>query len=202
MEVVVDVRSQGVGIFGTRSRSRDAAQSDATLLDRVAAGDRPAFEEIYRRYARAVLALAMRRLRDRGRAEDATQDTFSAIWRAAARFDRSRSSGAAWIFTIARNAVVDEGRRRRDTTVGELPEIAADTPEPDAETERAWTAWRLHRALADLPAQERTLLELAYYSGLSQQEVAVRVGIPLGTVKTRTRSGLARLADLLEGELG
>jgi RNA polymerase sigma-70 factor (ECF subfamily) len=191
-----------VGIFGTRSRSRDAELSDATLLDRIAAGDRVAFEELYRRYARAILALAMRRLRDRGRAEDATQDTFAAIWRAAPRFDPSRSSGAAWIYTIARNAVVDEGRRRRDTTVEELPELVADVPGPDEETEHAWTAWRLHRALADLPAQERTLLELAYYSGLSQQEVAARVGIPLGTVKTRTRSGLARLAELLDGELG
>lgn len=179
----------------------DADATDATLIERVAGRDRDAFEELYRRYARAVLGLALRRLGDRGRAEDATQEAFAAVWRSAGSFDRTRGGGAPWLYAVARNAIVDGLRRRPDPTVAEPPEIPSGGPDPGASAEAAWIAWRVHRALATLPEHERQLIELAYFSGLSQSEVASFLQIPLGTVKTRTRAALARLADELEGEV-
>jgi RNA polymerase sigma-70 factor (ECF subfamily) len=175
--------------------------SDGVLIERVAARDRAAFEELYARYARSVLGLALRRIGDRGRAEDSVQDVIAAVWRSAGSYDRDRGPGGAWLYTIARNAIVDTLRRKQPPTVVDPPEVASTAPTPDEEAETSWSAWRVHRALDTLPEQERIVIELAYFSGLSQSEVASFLSIPLGTVKTRTRSGLARLADALEGEL-
>ena len=177
-------------------------RSDDELIAMVAAGDHRAFEELHRRYARSVLGIALRRLGDRGRAEDATQDTFASVWRSAGRFDPARGKATSWLYTVARNAIVDGLRRRPEPTVDDPPELPAADPRPDEAAEREWVAWRVHRALEALPADERSLLELAYWSGLSQSEIAERVGIPLGTVKTRTRSALRRLADELGDDLG
>ena len=175
--------------------------SDGVLIERVAARDRDAFEELYARYARSVLGLALRRIGDRGRAEDSVQDVFAAVWRSAASYDANRGPGGAWLYTIARNAIVDTLRRRPAPTVADPPDVASTAPTPDEEAEANWNAFRVHRALETLPEQERTVIDLAYFSGLSQSEVASFLSIPLGTVKTRTRSGLARLADALEGQL-
>ena len=175
-------------------------QTDGQLIERVAGGDRRAFDELYRRYARAVLGLAVRRLGDRGRAEDATQEAFVAIWRSARTFDSDRGSGAPWLYAVARNAITD-GHRRTPSPVAELADGPGGDPDPSEQAEASWTAWRVHRALEVLPDHERPVIELAYWRGLSQSEVAEQLGIPLGTVKTRTRSALARLADALEKEL-
>jgi RNA polymerase sigma-70 factor (ECF subfamily) len=185
----------------TIDRVSDEEATDGTLIERVAARERDAFEELYGRFARPVLGLALRRLGDRGRAEDSVQEVFAAVWRSAASYDRSRGPGGAWIYTIARNAIVDAQRRRSAPTVADPPEVVSTAPTPDEEAETSWNAWRVHRALETLPEHERSVIDLAYFSGLSQSEVADFLQIPLGTVKTRTRSGLARLADALEGEL-
>jgi RNA polymerase sigma-70 factor, ECF subfamily len=185
----------------TIDRVSDAEATDGALIERVAAGERDAFEELYARFARSVLGLALRRLQDRGRAEDSVQDVFTAVWRSAGSYDARRGPGGAWLYTIARNAIVDAQRRRSAPTVADPPDVASTAPTPDEEAEASWSAWRVHRALETLPASERTVIDLAYFSGLSQSEVAEFLQIPLGTVKTRTRSGLARLADALEGEL-
>ena len=175
--------------------------TDGQLIERVAVGDRPAFEELYGRYSRAVLGLAMRRLGDRGRAEDATQDAFVAIWRSARTFDPGRGRGAPWLYAVARNAITD-GLRRTPEPAAELDEARpGGGPDPSERAESAWTAWQVHRALEVLPVHERPVIELAYWRGLSQSEIAAHLGIPLGTVKTRTRSALTRLADALEDEL-
>ncbi|HET8741022.1 MAG TPA: sigma-70 family RNA polymerase sigma factor [Gaiella sp.] len=176
-------------------------RSDAELLAQVADGDHGAFEELHRRYARSVLGIALRRLGDRGRAEDVTQDTFASVWRSAARFDPARGKATSWLFTVARNAIVDGLRRRPDPTVADPPDVPANDPGPPDAAESEWVSWRVHRALETLPEHERTLVELAYWSGLSQSEIADRLGVPLGTVKTRTRSALHRLADELGEEL-
>jgi RNA polymerase sigma-70 factor (ECF subfamily) len=139
-------------------------------------------------------------LRDRQRAEDAVQETFAAVWRSAASYRPERGPAAPWLYAIARNAIVDRFRTQMDTT-GEVPEIVAGDPGPADAAESSFVAWRVHRALEELPQREREVVELAYWSGFSQSEVAEYLHIPLGTVKTRTRSALARLADLLEGEL-
>ena len=184
----------------TVERVERRESTDGELIERVARGDRPAFEELYRRYVRAVLGLALRRIGDRGRAEDATQDAFVAIWRSARTFDPSRGPVAPWLYAVARNAITD-GLRRTPAATSELQDGPTGDPDPSEQAESAWTAWRVHRALEVLPEHERPLIELAYWRGLSQSEIADSLGIPLGTVKTRTRSALARLANELEGEL-
>ncbi len=174
--------------------------TDEDLLSRVAQGDRDAFGDLYQRYARAVLGLALRRLGDRGRAEDAVQEAFASVWRAARSYRRERGPVAPWLYAVARNAIADRGRARVEPPA-EPVDTASDAPGPPDRAEQAWVAWRVHRALEQIPETERSVIELAYWSQLSQSEIADFLGIPLGTVKTRTRSGLKRLAEELE-ELG
>jgi RNA polymerase sigma-70 factor (ECF subfamily) len=188
-----------------RSRSAPAVSSrrdpsDGALIEQIGGGDRDAFETLYGRYARAVFGLALRRLGDREYAEDAVQDTFTAIWRSAKSYRSERGPGAPWLYTVARNAIVDRARSRRDVT-GEPPDVASNEAGPDDQAVAGWEAFVVHRAFAELPDNERAVLELAYWSGLSQSEIAGFLNLPLGTVKTRTRNGLARLSDLLEDEL-
>jgi RNA polymerase sigma-70 factor, ECF subfamily len=174
--------------------------TDAELIVRSADGDRGAFEVLYRRYSRPVFGLALRRLGDRGRAEDAVQETFASIWRAARSYKPERGPGAPWLYAVARNAITDRGRARTETPA-EIPDEASQEAGPPEQVESGWTAWRIHRALEELNDNERSVIELAYWSGLSQSEIAQFLGIPLGTVKTRTRAALGRLATVLEGEL-
>ncbi len=174
--------------------------TDGDLIERIAGGDRSAFDELYRRYARTVLGLALRRLGDRGRAEDAAQEAFLAIWRSARTYDARRGNGAPWLYAVARNAIID-GLRRTPESANDVPDGPGSEPGPPDRAEAAWQAWQVHRALEVLPAHERPVIELAYWRGLSQSEIADSLGIPLGTVKTRTRSALARLAQELDGVL-
>jgi RNA polymerase sigma-70 factor (ECF subfamily) len=175
-------------------------ESDTALLLRVADRDHEAFTLLYDRYVRPVFGLALRRLRDRQRAEDAVQETFAAVWRSAASYRPERGPAAPWLYTVARNAIVDRQRAKTEQPA-EVPDTASGELGPAERAEASFVAWRVHRALEELPEKEREVLELAYWSELSQSEVAAYLHIPLGTVKTRTRSALARLADLLEGEL-
>jgi len=174
--------------------------TDGELIQRAATGDQNAFEDLYRRYARSVFGLALRRLGDRGRAEDAVQETFASIWRSASSYRPERGPGAPWVYAVARNAIVDRARARSETPA-EVPEEPSSEAGPPDRAEQSWVAWRVHRALEELPEREREVIALAYWSGLSQSEVAEFLGVPLGTVKTRTRSALAHLADLLGEEL-
>jgi RNA polymerase sigma-70 factor (ECF subfamily) len=174
--------------------------TDSALLRRIARGDRDAFEALYDRYARSVFGLALRRLGDRGRAEDAVQETFASVWRGARSYRPDRGPGGPWLYAVARNAISDRGRERPEPTA-ETPEQPAPGGGPAEEAEAEWLTWRVHRALGELPERERTIIELAYWSGLSQSEIADFLNIPLGTVKTRTRSALARLGEILEEDL-
>lgn len=174
-------------------------RSDGDLIRRIAARDRAAFDELYRRYARPVLGLALRRLGDRDRAEEAVQETFAAIWRSARSYRPDRGPGGPWVYAVARNAIVDRFRARGEP-VAEPQDAPDESRGPAERAEAADVAWRVHRALSELPPNERTVLELAYWSGLSQSEVASYLDIPLGTVKTRTRTALARLASILDEE--
>ena len=190
--------SFGSGLCSAGGTGSDTP-SDAELIQRTAANDHVAFDTLYRRHSGRVLGLALRRLRDHGRAEDALQETFAAVWRSAGSFRAERGSGTVWLYTVARNAIIDRSRRRNDP-VAEPPEIADQGPGPDAEAEDGWLSETVHRAVRELPEHEREVIALSYWHGLSQSEVADRLGIPLGTVKTRARRGLARLADTLERE--
>jgi RNA polymerase sigma-70 factor (ECF subfamily) len=162
-----------------------AADSDGELLCRIAERDLEAFELLYRRYVRPVYGLALRRVQNRERAEDATRHAFAAIWRSAATYLPERVSCARWLFTVARNAIVDH-------------EVASCAPGPESVGEDAWLAFRVHAAVAELPDRERVPLELAYWEGRSRSEIAELLGLSLGTVETRTRNALAHLAVRLE----
>lgn len=191
---------QGVAAEEADQVAGRVAPTDGELIQRVARGDAGAFELLYRRYARPVFGLALRRLGDRMRAEDAVQETFAALWRSARTYRPERGPGAPWLYAVARNAIVDRARHRTDAPT-EVPDAASLELGPDERAEASFVSWRVHRALEGLPQSERDVIELAYWGGLSQSEVAQFLGIPLGTVKTRTRSGLGRLASMLEGEL-
>ena len=167
------------------------------MIRRIGERDGEAFEALYRRFAPPVFGLALRRLRDRGRAEDATQETFTAIWRSAPTYRPERGPGAAWLYAVARNAIVNQTRARVEPSAAAV-DSPSDEPGPAERAEAGWKSRRIHRALAELPEHQRTLIELAYWSELSQSEIAAQLNIPLGTVKTRTRRALAGLAALLE----
>jgi RNA polymerase sigma-70 factor, ECF subfamily len=200
MEVVLAqpaMRHRGEG--ATSAAASPDRPTDGQLLERIAGGDRGAFETLYHRFARPVFGLALRRLGDRDRAEEAVQETFTAVWRSARSYRSDRGPGAPWLYAVARNAIVDRFRGTGEP-VADLPDAPSADASPEESAEAAWISWRVHRALEELPPTEREVLELAYWSGLSQSEVAGFLNIPLGTVKTRTRSALSRLSRVLEGE--
>jgi RNA polymerase sigma-70 factor (ECF subfamily) len=205
MEIALEVpqaRLRAVPSTETARPPLDAAvPSDADLLARVGEHDREAFEILYSRYVRPVFSLALRKLHDRGHAEDAVQEAFAAIWRSASTYRPERGAAGGWLYTVARNAIVDRLRRNGPATDAELPELVSGEPDPSQQAADSEVSWRVHRALEELQPREREVIELAYWSGMSQSEVAEYLHLPLGTVKTRTRSGLAKLADVLEGEL-
>jgi RNA polymerase sigma-70 factor (ECF subfamily) len=175
--------------------------TDEQLLARVAdERDGDAFDELYRRYSRAVYSLVLRVVRDAALGEDVVQETFAAVWRAARSYRQERGSATAWLFTIARNAAVDAVRSRRTTVAGDPPDVPDNAPTPEEQTVAELEAFRVHVAVDELPDREREVIELAYFHGLSQSQVAQRLELPLGTVKTRTRAGLARLAERLQHE--
>ena len=178
-----------------------SSRSDEDLLELVAERrDEAAFDEFYGRYGRAVYAVVVRVTGDRAGSEDVVQQAFTNIWRAAAGYRRERGPATGWLFAIARNAAVDALRSRQAPSRWEVPDLPDDGPGPDERTSAAEEAFRIHAAVDTLPDNEREAIELAYFDGLSQSEVAARLEVPLGTVKTRTRRALARLADRLAAE--
>jgi len=200
VELALDTPARLRAVAEPRVAQPEEGATDADLLARVADRDRDAFELLYHRYVRSIFGLALRRLRDRQRAEDAVQETFTAVWRSAGSYRPERGAAAAWLYAVARNAIVDRLRVRSEPPA-EAPDVASTEPGPAERAEAAYVAFEVHRALEELPEREREVLELAYWSQMSQSEVAEYLNIPLGTVKTRTRSALARLAGVLDEEL-
>ena len=191
----------------TPDRQReDARDDDDQLITRAVAGDRGAFESLYDRYSAAVFGVALKMLGDREVAEDAVQEIFWRVWRRLASFDRSRAF-APWLFGIAHNYCIDELRRRKvrpqPVYEDDVHPILSDIPDDVDVGEAAALADQrriLREALDQLPEEQRQALLLAYYGGLTQQEIAARLGNPLGTVKTRMRLGLQKLRALLQGQ--
>ncbi len=171
---------------------------DELLIARLARGDESALAELYDRYGAPAYRLALRILRDASLAEDAVQDAFLGAWRTAAAFDPRRGSASTWLLTLVHRRAVDVVRReqrRRTEPIDDAPIASGD------ETDEAVVVLderrRVQAALEVLTPNEREAIELAYYGGLSQSEVAERLGVPLGTVKSRMFAGLARLRDAL-----
>lgn len=173
---------------------------DRQALLRVARGDREAIAELYDRHATLVYSVALRVTRDDALAQDVVQDVFVTAWRKAALYDHERAGVATWLATIARNRAVDRLRaeHRDRQQPGELPELESDDVPLDAALLDGERSTAVRQSLAAMPPRQREVLELMYFRGLSQSEVAERLGVPLGTVKSRAFHGLQRLRELLE----
>jgi RNA polymerase sigma factor (sigma-70 family) len=201
MTLVASIRGPALDA-AVRSRSEHAHLSDEALVALVARSDDAALAELYDRHGRVAYGLALRVLRDAALAEDAVQDAFLAIWRTAVRYLPERAKASTWIMTIVHRRAVDlvrrEERRRTDPldAVEDAPADAADSATDDAALLRLERE-RVRRALAALPDAQRQALELAYYGGFTQSELAERLGEPLGTIKSRMFNGLTRLRALL-----
>jgi RNA polymerase sigma factor (sigma-70 family) len=172
--------------------------SDEALVALVARGDEAALAELYDRVGRIAFGLAFRVLRDERLAEDAVQEGFLAVWRGAATFRADRAKASTWILTLVHRRAVDVVRReqpRRAEPLDSAPEPSAEATEDEAWLRLQRT--RVQDALRRLPDQQREALELAYYGGFTQSELADRLGEPLGTIKSRMFAGLARMRELL-----
>jgi RNA polymerase sigma-70 factor (ECF subfamily) len=171
----------------------------------MARGDSGGLSELYDRYARSVFSLAFRITGDRGEAEDVCQDVFTQAWTNAAQYDARRGAVGAWLLIMTRTRSIDLIRRRRsrpqpmnaieaDARLGAIPDAS---PAVDLQAASAEEAALVQAAMADLPDDQRDLLNLAYFEGLSHAEIADQTGTPLGTVKTRIRTGLLRLREAM-----
>lgn len=165
------------------------------LLTAVAGGDVDAFSALYDMFERPVFSVALRTTSDRQRAEEAVQDTFLKIWRKAEAFNPGKGAAQSWIFTIATRSAIDVSRREQ-----RAPAPTELTPEdlhtPDASDELL-ASWQVNLALSSLPEDQREVIDLFVLDGLSHAEVAQRLNIPLGTVKTRIYGGLKGLRRML-----
>jgi RNA polymerase sigma-70 factor (ECF subfamily) len=189
-------------LLASNAVPRDLAHlSDEALVALVARGDDSALAALYDRFGRVAYGLSLRILRDRALAEDAVQEAFLGIWRGADRFVAERAKASSWILTLVHRRAVDLVRREERRRVEPLE--AAPEPAAGSADEEAWLRLqreRVQAALRRLPDQQREALELAYFGGFTQSELADRLGEPLGTIKSRMFSGLSRLRELLGEE--
>jgi RNA polymerase sigma-70 factor (ECF subfamily) len=180
---------------------------------RIATGDERALGELYDRHGGTVYGLAYAIVRDAADAEEVAADAFAQLWRSAAEYDTSRGSVASWLSTITRSRALDRirARQRRTRTVeraatqdvdGFALPLAPVSLAPDRGVERSEISRLVSSSLAELPQPQRQVIELAYFGGLSQSEIATQLAEPLGTVKTRMRTGMGKLRDALRPLFG
>jgi len=193
------------GQLGPRGRTASPVDdADRAVLALVTAGQLESLQELYDRYRTMAYSIALRITNDASLAEDVVQDAFVGVWRNASRYVEGRGSVKTWLLSIVHHRAVDAVRRRRPTT--ELPE-REDVPPPALTVPDLWgdvaaglDREAIARALTTLSDVQREAIELAYWGGLTQQEIAERTGTPLGTVKSRVRLGLLALRGALSGE--
>jgi RNA polymerase sigma-70 factor (ECF subfamily) len=192
------------GTLGRPASSAAERARDRELLSRVAHGDVAALRTLYDEHAPRAMAIALRILRSAQEAEDIVQETFLELWRRARQFDAARGGAVAWVVTIARSRAIDRlratGTADRAVAGAAAGEglTPAPFPAPHAEAERRRDELRVASALSALPEEQRQTIELAYFEGLSQSEIAERTGSPLGTVKMRVKLAIAKLSRLLK----
>jgi len=174
--------------------------SDLLWMGRLQAGDRTALEPLYDRHSPSMYGVALRILQNRADAEDALQEAWIQAWKQRDTFDPSRGNVAAWLVTIARSRALDRRRRQasRGRAEGVVPiDPPPSTTDPETAAARGSLQMRLRQALASLDPKQRQVLEIAYFEGLSQSEIAARLGAPLGSVKFWARQGLLQLRELV-----
>ncbi len=186
-----------------RLQPEPAQESDVLLLKEIAARDEAALAQLYDHYGRILFGLLMRILNNREEAEDVLQEVFLQVWRKAGDFDESRGRPFTWLVTLARSRAIDRLRtlasRERVAEAGarEVSEVISDAATDALKSEQRGL---VSDALAKLPDEQKRPIMLAYFNGLTQSEIATRLGAPLGTVKTRMRTGMIRLRELLAGQ--
>jgi RNA polymerase sigma-70 factor (ECF subfamily) len=205
---IFDTRPAGALSFSTKPVNEQEAQDhDAELLRRIADGDRAAFAEFYDRHSTLMFSVASKILNDAGEAEDVLQEVFVQIWEKAGRFDPKLGRAASWAAILVRNRAIDRIRAsQRRTRLAE--EAGAERDAASEASDSANEAVHGHEkakliqsAIVELPAEQRRAIELAYFSGLTQDEISKKLNAPLGTIKARIRRGLLKLRDQLEGRL-
>jgi RNA polymerase sigma-70 factor (ECF subfamily) len=183
-------------------RTADRLHTDVALLDRIVARDPNALGELYDAYNRLLFGLVLRILKNRDEAEEVLQEVFIQAWTRASTYHRALGSPAGWLVGIARNRAID--RLRANTVRSGTPDMASAVPPvetPESQASLAEQRLDIERALDALPSEQRDLIEQAYFLGFTHLELAARSGLPLGTVKTRIRSGMQTLRGHLEGRL-
>jgi RNA polymerase sigma-70 factor, ECF subfamily len=189
----------------TKALTPEQAQtSDADLIYAVARGDEGALASLYDRYRLILFGLILRILHSRPEAEDVLQDVFIQVWKRAADFDESRGRPFTWLVTLARSRSIDRLRaldsrqRTANEAVLDAPDSVSDASQDAVRSEQREV---VRNALDALPAEQRQALVLAYFEGLTQSEIALRLGAPLGTIKTRMRSGMTKLRESLGAKI-
>jgi RNA polymerase sigma-70 factor (ECF subfamily) len=182
--------------------------TDLELLEHISNQDRDALETLYERYGRRVFSLAVRILSDSVSAEEVTQDVFMSVWRRGATYVSKKGKFTTWLFSIAHNRTIDELRKRRrdrsrtnDDIDDHLNLESSDVSPADATVAQSEYA-KIRAAMEKLPDEQKNVVELSYFKGLTQTEIADKTGQPLGTVKTRMRLALKKLRKALSAELG
>ena len=174
------------------SAERNSVPSDLALVTAIRSGDQGAMGELYDRYSSIVYSVALRVLQDTAAAEDVLQEIFMQLWRNPGAFDSSRGNMAAWLAVITRHRAIDALRRRRpENDIADV--VVSVEPDLASEAERSRAMDKVRSALDSMPKEQRSALEMAYFEGLTHAEIAQKTGEPLGTIKTRIRTGLISL---------
>lgn len=179
--------------------------ADAALIDAIARGDESAFATLYKQYGPILFGLLLRIVRDRPEAEDVLQEVFLQVWQQAENFDAARGRAFTWLVTLARSRAIDRLRARESrerTATASAREVVEEVRDAAADAASAEEGEVVRGALAAIPEEQRRALLLAYFEGLTQTEIAAQTGQPLGTVKTRIRSGMRKLREQLRKTLG
>lgn len=190
--------------FSPPNRDSHATSPETVLIHQIAQQNQTALSQLYDRYARLIYSIAYRSLGSAEESEELVMDVFAQVWRTADRYDASKARVDTWLLMMTRSRICDRLRRRQRwgkvtdaLMVFEAP-IEKTSPAPDADLELAERRTTVITALASLPPEQRQVIELAYYSGLSHREIAEQTGLAIGTVKTRIRLGLEKLRSALQ----